>query len=272
MTEAPMLTAPAAAAWRRSLVAPIRWATAATVLGALFGLVLVFVGDDTDAAMWTIVRFGALGGAIGALRITTVRFGAAGDPRIGGDSFPEIWEGYARAFADFLLAAALWLAGGMLVSAVFFFVEGARDATAFTGPLLLGGVWAVAFGVAWLAVALVWIPVSIVREAWRRRRATRPMNPWWYYAAVYLILMLAGIAAVASAFVLVPETILAPGRGLSSLLAALYGVDTGTLEPGAAITVWAARVLLSAMAVAMVVTAGLVIRRLTQLQDRASAS
>ncbi|MBD7958704.1 hypothetical protein H9651_13750 [Microbacterium sp. Sa4CUA7] len=252
----------------RSLREPVRWATAVTVIGAVAGLALMFEGTDEDAAIWAIIVFGLIGGAIAALPMTTVRFGAGGDPRAGGDDFPEIWEGYGRAFIDFVRAALIWLAGATGVSTVAFFVDGGRDPSAFLVPLFIGLLWVGGFGIAWLAVTLVWIPVSIVRESIRRRRAGDPPNVWWTYVAVYLLVTLAAAAALLAAFILVPET-LDGGRGFIGSFIGLFRVDAATLEPKSATAVWVARGLLAVMVAGMIVTMELARRRLVDISRRA---
>lgn len=251
----------------RKLLAPMRWATAITVLGAVAGLAMLFEGSDEDAAIWAIVLFGAIGGAIAALRMTTVRFGAGGDPRIGGDEFPEIWDGYGKAFNDFVRAALIWFAGSTVVTTVAFFADGGRDPSAFLSPLLLGLMWGGAFGIAWLAVTLTWVPVSIIRENIRRRRKGAAPSVWWTYVAVYLLVMLAAAGALLVAFILVPET-LDGGRGIIGATVGLFSVDASALEPKSATAVWVARALLTVMAAGMVATVELARRRLVDVSRR----
>ena len=217
----------------------IRWLSAASVLGALWGF-WRFTGGDSSDGMWTIVWFGVVGGAIGGLRMTTARFGGLADPR-SYDAGRDIWHAYGRSFVNFMWAGGIWLVGGIVVTVVSFALQGGpRSPSDMFAVLFLGLIWAIAYGIAWIAVLLVWLPVSCVVEARRARLAGEKVNPWWWPMAAVIGGLDLAVLSLILLFVLIPAG--AVPDGADPIVGVLVSVPAASLPWWTVIVLWVARV------------------------------
>lgn len=253
-----MSSAAAGDRWAR----PIRRTIVTTVLGAIAGLLLLF-GGGVDRAIPVVLVFGALGGAVGGIRFFLLPWGGSGDPRVGGDiDDAPIYEGYALVLLDYLRAVGLWLIGAVPLGVALAVVS--HDGTAvWVVPLVLGLMWSLAYGIACLAVGLLAIPVVILVRARRARRRGEPFNPWWYYLAVYLGVLMLGIAAVVVVVLLTPALLNADG---GRVIASILTLGTEGLSTAQIVALWTARVLILAMVALMVSAVRLARLRVRELR------
>lgn len=241
-----------------------------TVLGALGALLVLFGGGPRvfDTVIPAVLAFGVLGGAAGGIRFFLLPWGALGDPRRGGglDEAPFV-AGYADVFVDYLRALGLWLLGAVPTGIAL--AISSRDGTAvWVVPLVLGLLWSIAYGIACLGLALIAIPSVILARLARSRRGGPPVNPWWSFLAVYLGVLVLGVAAIVVAVVLTPPLI---GAGSGGVVLTILTVDTAGLRAGQVVALWVARGLVVVMAALMVAALVLGRARLRELRRGAGA-
>lgn len=232
----------------------IRWVSVATVLGALVGFWRVLDGES-DAGIWVIAWSGVAGGAIGGLRMSTAGFGGPGDPRsLEGNG--SIWHAYGRSFVNFVWACGAWLGGSIAITAAVLVGQGGpRSGSDVFAPLFLGLVWALAYGLAWVAVVFVLIPILCLVTALRLRASGKRMaGTWWVLGGAVAYLDVA-IVFFILVFVLVPPDAVPEVTGQGALFTKIFGVSSAGLPWGTVVVLWIARVLAAILALFLAVGA-----------------
>lgn len=218
-----------------------------------------------DRGMVVILSFGALGGVVAGIRFGLLPWGDETDPRLGG-TFDEsrIWAGYGQMWRDYLVALAVWLVGS-IVAAILGFIDRPSDSTVlWVFPVVLGLIWSIAYGVGLLATGLVAIPIVILLRGAAARSRGRKLNPWWYFVAVYLLVLVGAVGSFVVLILVAPH--LLDGYEKGDLFALIFQTDAAALGPAQAVTLWVTRALVALMGALVVVTAILADRRRRMLK------
>lgn len=242
---------------------PVRLLIGVTVLGALAGLASLAGDGDFDVAMPVILWFGVAGGVVGGIRFFLLPWGGSGDPRLGGD-FDEtpVYAGYAHMFGDYLRALGLWIVGSLIIGLIAA-VQSGDGSAIWVFPIILGLAWSVAYGIAALGIGLIAIPIVILVRARIARRVGAPIDPWWYFLAVALMILISGVLSLVLLLTLAPQLI---GVAGDDLFLALFMTDTSSLTAPQLIALWVTRVLALLMAIALIASSLLARRRMRELR------